>query len=157
MRFKTTLGKALAAARDYVLEFEPKLVLPTQLSITEHGYLFEANGGDYRLLADEQEIEVDEHGGTFIKSKVSEWGGDDEEHELLLSVTNLRPLRESDLPPEGDTHLADLPHAIAYGNPFDGMTLIGPFENHEAASEHADQFVHEFDWWVVPLKKPETK
>lgn len=48
-----------------------------------------------------------------------------------------------------------LPHVIVTGNPFDGLTLIGPFDNHEAALTYADTHTFEWDWWVVPVHPKE--
>lgn len=49
---------------------------------------------------------------------------------------------------------AQLPHVIATGNPFDGVKLIGPFNNYEAALTYADSNTFEWDWWVVHIEKP---
>jgi hypothetical protein len=42
---------------------------------------------------------------------------------------------------------------VIIGNPADGFEYIGPFTDHETASEYADSR-DDSDWWVVPLKLP---
>lgn len=44
-------------------------------------------------------------------------------------------------------------YAIATGNPFDGMTLIGPFEDADEASSHAT-FNVEKPWSIVAITPP---
>lgn len=41
---------------------------------------------------------------------------------------------------------------IAVGNPFDGLTLYGPYESAEIASETAEQQFSGEEWWVVELE-----
>ncbi len=45
-------------------------------------------------------------------------------------------------------------YVVTIGNPFDGMRLVGPFDDGEAANEYADN--HQDDWWVVKLDAPAT-
>lgn len=48
------------------------------------------------------------------------------------------------------------PHVIASGNPFDGLTLIGPFENFAVAVEYAEQHLSEVgpEYWAVECEEP---
>lgn len=44
---------------------------------------------------------------------------------------------------------------IAFGDPFDGIQLVGPFDSHEAAVEYAeDESGSSTDWWIAPLEQP---
>lgn len=43
--------------------------------------------------------------------------------------------------------------ALMVGNPVDGVQLIGPFSDQEAAAEAADA-ISDSDWWIVPLTAP---
>lgn len=45
------------------------------------------------------------------------------------------------------------PYAIATGNPFEGMSLLGPFDNAIAAGEATYKLRD--DWRVVQLQSPE--
>jgi hypothetical protein len=40
-------------------------------------------------------------------------------------------------------------YAVAVGNPFDGVTLFGPFYNSEEADEWGESV--QDDWWVVEI------
>lgn len=42
---------------------------------------------------------------------------------------------------------------IAYGNAFDGLDLIGPFESSEDANRYADLYIV-VEWVVVFLEEP---
>ena len=50
-------------------------------------------------------------------------------------------------------------HAVVIGNPFDGLSLYGPFDDATLANDWADEYVqadkYGLDWWVVPLNDPE--
>ena len=43
---------------------------------------------------------------------------------------------------------------LAVGNAFDGISLYGPFNNGEEASEYAERHAREDDWHVVPIIEP---
>jgi len=43
--------------------------------------------------------------------------------------------------------------AIVCGNPIDGLELIGPFDDFEAATEYAEREIDD-DWWVTELYLP---
>lgn len=43
---------------------------------------------------------------------------------------------------------------IAYGDPFSGITLVGPFEDDEAAGNFAENNLRNFDWWVIRVTAP---
>ncbi len=45
-------------------------------------------------------------------------------------------------------------YIIILGNPVDGFTYIGPFEDMEALNEHADTIMGE--WWAAGLEAPEV-
>lgn len=45
--------------------------------------------------------------------------------------------------------------AVIAGNPVDGFRVVGPFKQPEYASEWADTWVADLDWWVVPLESEE--
>jgi hypothetical protein len=40
-------------------------------------------------------------------------------------------------------------HLVAKGNPFDGVTLYGPFDEGDDALEWAEFNDTEGDWWIV--------
>lgn len=42
---------------------------------------------------------------------------------------------------------------VAYGNPWDGLHLCGPFDDAESANEYADDNIKD-EWWVVELVMP---
>lgn len=44
---------------------------------------------------------------------------------------------------------------VVAGNPFDGMTIFGPFNNGDEAEYWADDNVRDTDWWLVALTSPE--
>lgn len=46
------------------------------------------------------------------------------------------------------------PCVIVVGNAIDGLALIGPFDDGEAAHEHADEHYCSDDWIVAPLNTP---
>lgn len=46
-------------------------------------------------------------------------------------------------------------YVIASGNPFDGLSLIGPFDSVEEATEDALIEYDKLDWHVVALVPPE--
>lgn len=46
-------------------------------------------------------------------------------------------------------------HVVVSGNPFDGMTVWGPFKTGEDATLWADAEI-DSDWWIVPLEYPVT-
>lgn len=43
---------------------------------------------------------------------------------------------------------------LVTGNPVDGFSFVGPFDDHAKASEWADRRM-DSDWWIVPIEKPE--
>ena len=45
---------------------------------------------------------------------------------------------------------------VVTGNPVDGFSHVGPFEDYETASEYADRRM-DSDWWIVPLNSPEAE
>lgn len=44
---------------------------------------------------------------------------------------------------------------VAKGNPLDGITLYGPFDDEDTAIEWSESNDTEGDWWVVILHTPE--
>lgn len=46
---------------------------------------------------------------------------------------------------------------IVYGDPFEGLTLVGPFEGTEAARTYAEDNSPGKPHWIVPLDIPATK
>lgn len=48
----------------------------------------------------------------------------------------------------------DGPAIVVVGNPIDGFQFCGPFASHGEATEYGDDL--EPDWWVAPLRAPET-
>lgn len=44
-------------------------------------------------------------------------------------------------------------HVIAYGNAFDGLWLVGPFDSAEEAEESVEE--NNGDWVIVELVDPE--
>jgi hypothetical protein len=49
--------------------------------------------------------------------------------------------------------LSDL-SVVVFGNPFDGLTLYGPFEEGDDAVRFAEDNAHESDWWIIDLLAP---
>lgn len=46
---------------------------------------------------------------------------------------------------------------IAFGNPFDGMTVVGPFEDYEEANRYAELHAADYeDWHVITVSAPES-
>lgn len=43
---------------------------------------------------------------------------------------------------------------VANGNPFDGLALVGPFDDGEQAGEYAERHF-DGEWWIVPVEPPE--
>lgn len=43
---------------------------------------------------------------------------------------------------------------VAKGNPFDGMSLVGLFDNHDIAIGYSEE-IKNSDWYIVPLKNLE--
>lgn len=41
---------------------------------------------------------------------------------------------------------------LVYGNPIDGLKFIGPFGDAEAATEYAEKYGIEADWWLTELE-----
>jgi hypothetical protein len=48
-------------------------------------------------------------------------------------------------------------YIVVTGNPADGFEHIGPFKQEHYASEWADTWLPDLDWWVVPLIHEEDK
>ena len=46
---------------------------------------------------------------------------------------------------------------VMTGNPVEGFEIIGPFKQPHYASEWADEWLDDLDWWVLPLQSEETK
>lgn len=50
-------------------------------------------------------------------------------------------------------------HIVIIGNPVDGFTHYGPFDDAAVATDWADEYVqadkYGLDWWVVDLHDPE--
>lgn len=44
-------------------------------------------------------------------------------------------------------------HVVIYGDPIDGIVLIGPFETPDDATRYAEQ-TFKADWWIAPLQAP---
>lgn len=44
---------------------------------------------------------------------------------------------------------------VVFGNPVDGIQVIGPFDTGEDATRWADLVFNDGDWWVVPLEATE--
>lgn len=44
---------------------------------------------------------------------------------------------------------------IIAGNPIDGITLIGPFEDDDSLNTYADNNLRLTDWWVITPESPE--
>ena len=44
---------------------------------------------------------------------------------------------------------------VVKGNPADGFEVIGPFKQEYYASEWAQEWLPDVDWWVMPLKHEE--
>ena len=50
----------------------------------------------------------------------------------------------------------DIKHIIVYGNPVDGFSFIGPFDDHESAHEFAEEYKGGVEWWVLTLEEPDS-
>lgn len=46
-------------------------------------------------------------------------------------------------------------YVVAKGDPFDGVTLYGPFKDYDSALEWAECNDREGEWWVVGINNPE--
>ena len=45
---------------------------------------------------------------------------------------------------------------VAIGNPFDGISLVGPFDDAEEANEWAENHARANDWWSMHVRDPAT-
>ena len=46
-------------------------------------------------------------------------------------------------------------YIICYGNPIDGLTFIGPFEDRDDAVRYAENDIRDGgDWWIAELDEP---
>ena len=47
-------------------------------------------------------------------------------------------------------------YILVWGNPFDGMEIIGPFDDHHTATIYAehDRDISNSEWWVKLLQEP---
>lgn len=45
-------------------------------------------------------------------------------------------------------------YIVCHGNPFDGMSLVGPFDDPGKANDYADQHIKNTDWWIVSPQQP---
>lgn len=48
-------------------------------------------------------------------------------------------------------------HVVVYGNPFDGMTIVGPFTTGVEAVEWASDHLKRDDWWAMPLVSQDSE
>lgn len=49
-------------------------------------------------------------------------------------------------------------YVVAFGNPFDGITLEGPFDTADEATGYAERSSDDFgDWNVVEVAEPEKR
>ena len=48
------------------------------------------------------------------------------------------------------------PHVVAFGNPFDGVTLYGPFPTWDDAADFGEAESDQSDWFVVSLESPKS-
>lgn len=47
-------------------------------------------------------------------------------------------------------------YAILHGNPVDGLTVVGPFDEFDDANGYADDHLNGGgEWWIVELIAPE--
>lgn len=43
---------------------------------------------------------------------------------------------------------------LMVGDPFDGVTLHGPFDTHDEAADYGERRFTNDTWWVVPVTEP---
>jgi len=48
---------------------------------------------------------------------------------------------------------------IIYGNPFDGMSIVGPFDDAEAAATYAEacRNIRDETWWSIDPEEPDPE
>lgn len=46
---------------------------------------------------------------------------------------------------------------IVYGNPFDGLAIVGPFEDTEEANHYGEMELRNFEYWVIAVETPEDE
>lgn len=66
----------------------------------------------------------------------------------------LTSIEKSQATPKVTPTAKPVPHAqyvVAYGNSFDGLTLVGPFDHHDDANGYAES---DDDWQIVMLQEP---
>lgn len=51
---------------------------------------------------------------------------------------------------EGTTPLSETV-ALLVGNPVDGITVYGPFTDHELASDYAETHFRHEEWWLIDM------
>jgi hypothetical protein len=47
-------------------------------------------------------------------------------------------------------------YAVVYGNPVDGFTMVGPFDDSQNALDWSDRMLDSAEWWVIKLEDPDT-
>jgi len=49
------------------------------------------------------------------------------------------------------------PSVLIIGNPSDGFSYVGPFEDSEAAQQYVERWrIDSSDWWIAALTPPEV-
>jgi hypothetical protein len=51
--------------------------------------------------------------------------------------------------------LPEKPYVVVTGSPFDGLTILGPFDGVDEANQWTDTNVIDDEWWVVEVETPE--
>ena len=47
-------------------------------------------------------------------------------------------------------------HVVMFGNPIDGLQIVGPFKTADDACQWADLANLSADWWIAPLQAKEA-
>lgn len=45
-------------------------------------------------------------------------------------------------------------YVIVVGNPFDGLTIYGPYEDEDEAIQYAELWIRGYTWHVVTIEDP---
>jgi hypothetical protein len=45
-------------------------------------------------------------------------------------------------------------HVVCQGDPFNGLTLYGPFSDYDSALNWAEDNGEDTEWWIVRLQQP---
>ena len=63
---------------------------------------------------------------------------------------------EAEHPTEPDVVKTPSSDVIMYGNPVDGIKIVGPFASSEEAINYGDEALSDTEWWLTSIQRPDT-